>query len=96
MFYLGIILILQISSLFGGELKQALIVTKKNNTLISEEAMIGFIGSCKGENDTQTNREDKLLEKVELLLARQNLLEKLIRALQPNESRQGLLKIIKI
>ncbi len=92
MFYLTCnVLILHITRVFGGGLKQALIVTKKNNTVISEEAMIGFVDSCQGDNESQTTREDKILDKIELLLARQTRLEELILALQPNESRQGRL-----
>ncbi len=86
-----LLLLAQISYSFGENFKQAVIVTKKNNTVVSEEAMIGFIESCKGTNDSQTNSKDLelLIEKVELVLTRQSRVEELLRALQPNDSRQG-------
>ena len=86
-----LLLLSQISYSFGENFKQAVIVTKKNNTVVSEEVLIGFIESCKGTNNSQTNSEELelLIQKVELLLIRQSRVEELLRALQPNDSRQG-------
>ncbi len=78
------------ANLVVADMKQALIVTKKNNTITSEEVLIGFLGSgCKAENDSQIILLQQMIKQMEIMNARQSRVEQILQSEEINQSKPG-------
>ncbi len=74
------------------DMKQALILFKKNNSLIPEEVLIGFMSSvCKADNDSQENQFTIISLQIETLISRLSKVEEFVVAQIKNESESGKL-----
>ena len=72
------------------DMKQALILFKKNTSLIPEEVLIGFMSSaCKADNDSQENQNTQISQQIGELAARLKIVEELLDSNEKNESESG-------